>query len=115
AITRCDVSVFEVAVGPTRIRWDRNIMPHDPHLGVIALWRKPSNILLARRLADTAEDHKGMAVVPGLARTKLEVVLAGAAGDDRGLVACGLCYLRRIGLGASDGDVQRRDAYRGQA
>src|SRR5262249_15698612 len=80
AVTRGDVFVLEIAVGPPRIRGDRNIMPHEPHLGVIALWRKPSNILLAGWLTDTAEDHKSVAVVPGLAGTELEVVLAGSAG-----------------------------------
>jgi hypothetical protein len=30
-------------------------MAHEPHLRVIALWRKSSNIALAGRLADTAE------------------------------------------------------------
>src|SRR5262249_23603307 len=83
AITRGDVPVFKVAVGPAGIGGDRNIMPHEPHLGVIALWREPSNILLAGCLADAAEDHKRVTVVPGLARTKLEVVLAGSARGGR--------------------------------
>src|SRR6516165_5375302 len=87
AVTRSDVSVLEVAVGPARIRGDRNVMAHEPHLGVIALRRKPGNVVLGGRLADTAEDHKSVAVVPGLSRAKLEVILAGAAGDDRGFVA----------------------------
>jgi hypothetical protein len=62
---------------------DRNIMPHQPHLGVIAPWRKSSNIVLAGFLADTAEDHKRVAVVPGLAGAELEVVLAGTSRDGR--------------------------------
>jgi hypothetical protein len=53
-------------------------MAHEPHLRVIALWRKAGNVLLAGRLADTAEDHEGVAIVPGLAGAKLEVVLAGS-------------------------------------
>jgi hypothetical protein len=54
-------------------------MPHQPHFGVIALWRKPSNVFLAGCLADAAEYNKGVTVVPGLARTKLDVVLPGSA------------------------------------
>src|SRR5262249_56628714 len=83
AIARSDVSVLEVAVGPAGIGGDRNIMAHEPHLGVIALWRKSSNILLAGWLADTAEDHKGVAVIPSLAGAELEVVLPGSARGGR--------------------------------
>src|SRR5215471_7686354 len=75
AIARSDVSVLEVAVGPAGIGGDRNIMPHEPHLRVIALWRKPGDVTLAGWLADTAEDHKRVAIVPGLAGAELEVVL----------------------------------------
>ena len=64
AIARRDVPVFKVAVGPASIRGDRDIVPHDPHLWVVALWRKPGNVALAGCLADTAEHHKGVAVVP---------------------------------------------------
>ena len=63
-----------VKVGPAGIRGDRHIMPHQPHFGVIALWRKPSNVFLPGCLADAAEYNKGVTVVPGLARTKLDVV-----------------------------------------
>src|SRR6516162_11136459 len=83
AVARSDVPVLKVAVSPARIRGDRHIMPHEPHFGVIALWRKPSNVLLAGCLADAAEDDKRVTVVPGLARTKLEVVLAGSARGSR--------------------------------
>src|SRR5215472_10884424 len=81
AVTRGDVSVLEVAVGPAGIRGDRNIVAHEPHLRVIALWRKPSNILLAGWLADAAEDHKSVTVVPSLAGAELEVVLPGSTRD----------------------------------
>src|SRR5215469_7512108 len=83
-------------------------MAHDPHLGVIALRRKPGNVVLGGRLADTAEDHKSVAVVPGLARAKLEVILTGAGGDDRGFVACradGL--LRRTSLRTCRAQAER--------
>ena len=83
AIARSDVLVLEVAVGPARIRGDGNIMPHNPHRGVITLWRKPSNVFLAGWLADTAEYNKGVTVIPGLARTKLDVVLPGSARGGR--------------------------------
>ena len=75
AVARSDVPVLKIAVSPARIRWDWHVMPHEPHFGVIALWRKPSNVFLARRLADAAEYNKGVTVVPGLARTKFDVVL----------------------------------------
>src|SRR5262249_24482483 len=83
AITRGDVPVLKVAVGPAGIGGDRYIMPHQPHLRVIAPWRKASDILLAGWLTDAAENHKGVAVVPGLAGAKLEVVLAGSARGGR--------------------------------
>jgi len=66
-------------------------MPQEPHLWVIALWRKPSNVLLAGCLADAAEDNKRVTVVPGLARTKLEVVLPGSTGGGRAPCILRLC------------------------
>src|SRR5262249_79980 len=109
AVTRGDVCVLEIAVGPTGIRGDRNIMPHEPHLGVIALWRKPSNVLLAGRLADTAEDHKGVAVVPSLAGAELEVVLAGSARGDRAACSRRSYDLRlRAGLRVSHREANSR-------
>src|SRR5690349_18624384 len=79
AIARSDVPVLKVAVGPARIRGDRHIMPYQPHFGVVALGRKPSNIFLAGRFADSTEHYKSVTVVPRLARTKLDVVLPGSA------------------------------------
>ena len=64
AIARSDVLVLEVSVGPARIRGDRNIMAHDPHLGVIALWRKQE------RLAKLAG---GVAVIRVGGATEVEV------------------------------------------
>src|SRR3974377_1055084 len=78
---RC-VPVLEVAVGPARIRGDRYIMPHDPHLGVITLWRKPSNVAPAGCLADTAEHHERVAVVP---RAELDVIFPRTARGTRRL------------------------------
>src|SRR6516164_4196607 len=83
AIARSDVLVLEVAVGPAGIRGDWNIMPHDPHLWVIALWRQSGNVVLAGCLADAAEHHKGVAVVPRLARAELDVVVPGSARGTR--------------------------------
>jgi hypothetical protein len=60
-------------------------MAHNPHLGVIALRRRPPNIPLAGWLADTAEDDKRVTVVPGLARAELEIVLAGTTRGGRAI------------------------------
>ena len=56
-----------------------------------ARWDLMGQDLLAGCLADAAEDNKRVTVVPGLARTKLEVVLPGSTGGGRAPCILRLC------------------------
>ena len=64
---------------------------------------------IAGCLVDTAEDHKGVAIVPGLARTKLDVVLPGSARGGRAPGIRRPCDLRvRGGLRAGHREAEPR-------